>query len=218
MLEQHLPLLLTAALAVGLGVTILGLSAWLGPKRPSAVKSESFECGNPSTGPARERFAVKFFLVAILFLVFDIEAVFIFPWSVVLNDSTRGAIQQVHVAAERLDLDAASLDAAPKAKAAIAAAKADTPEQQNAKKLLEWALSQDGFEWEAQSKLGPEDTVNVTIAATEGEISKPAPLFVVLEMLVFVAIILVGLAYAWRKGALEWGPEKGRLDSGSAAS
>jgi NADH:ubiquinone oxidoreductase subunit 3 (subunit A) len=218
MLEQHLPLLLTAALAIGLGAVILVLSAWLGPKRRSAVKSESFECGNPSSGHARDRFAVKFFLVAILFLVFDIEAVFVYPWSVVLFDSTRGAIQQVHVAAGQLGLDAASLDAAVKAKAALAGASAVTPEQESAKKVLAWALTQDGFDWAAQSRLGPADTAGVTIAATDGDISKPSPLFVVLEMVVFVAIILVGLAYAWRKGALEWGPEKGRLDGEKTAA
>jgi NADH:ubiquinone oxidoreductase subunit 3 (subunit A) len=218
MLEQHLPLLLTIAMALGLGVVILLISAKLGPRRRSAVKSEVFECGNPSSGHARDRFAVKFFLVAILFLVFDIEAVFIYPWSVVLHDSTRGAIQQVHVAAERLGLDAASLDAAPKAEVAIAGVQAATPEQENAKKVLDWAVRQDGFDWQAQSELGPNDTANVTIAATTGEITRPSPLFVVLEMVVFVAIILVGLAYAWRKGALEWGPEKRHLDGGSAAS
>ena len=91
MLDAHLPLLLTIALAIGLGAFILVLSAWLGPKRMTPVKADAFECGNPSSGHARYRFAVKFYMVAILFLVFDIEAVFIYPWAVVFSDATRAA-------------------------------------------------------------------------------------------------------------------------------
>ena len=77
-------------LSVGLGGLLLALSNFLGPRRPSKIKNEVFECGNPPTGPARERFNVKFYLVAILFLVFDIEAVFVYPWAVTFSDSVRG--------------------------------------------------------------------------------------------------------------------------------
>src|SRR5437867_1674029 len=91
MLRDHLPLLIAVVLAVGLGATLLLLNAVLGPKRPSVVKGDAFECGNPPTGSARDRFAVKFYLVAILFLIFDVEAVFIYPWAVVLSDSLKGA-------------------------------------------------------------------------------------------------------------------------------
>ena len=75
---------------IRLVVLALALSNFLGPRRPSKVKLEVFECGNPPTGPARERFNVKFYLVAILFLVFDIEAVFIYPWAVTFGDAIRG--------------------------------------------------------------------------------------------------------------------------------
>ena len=90
MLEAHLPLFLMVILATGLGALLLTLSNFLGPRRPTKVKLEVFECGNPPTGPARERFNVKFYLVAILFLVFDIEAVFIYPWAVTFGDAVRG--------------------------------------------------------------------------------------------------------------------------------
>ena len=86
MLEAHLPLFIMVILATGLGALLLALSNFLGPRRPSKVKLEVFECGNPPTGPARERFNVKFYLVAILFLVFDIEAVFIYPWAVTFGE------------------------------------------------------------------------------------------------------------------------------------
>jgi NADH-quinone oxidoreductase subunit A len=90
MLEAHLPLLLAVVLSIGLGAALLLLSNFLGPRRPSKVKLEPFECGNPPTGPARDRFNVKFYLVAILFLVFDLEAVFVYPWAVVFSDSAKG--------------------------------------------------------------------------------------------------------------------------------
>lgn len=125
MLASHFPLVVVLAVAAGLAALLLSLSSFLGPRRPSAIKSDPFECGNAPSGPARDRFNVKFFLIAILFLVFDIEAVFIYPWAVVFRDSTTGA---------------------------------------------------NGL----------------------------PPVYVVGEMVVFVGIILVGLAYAWRKGALEW--------------
>ena len=61
---------------------LLGAGALLRPRRPSAVKAEAFECGNPPSGPARGRFSVKFYLTAILFILFDVEVVFLYPWAV----------------------------------------------------------------------------------------------------------------------------------------
>ena len=61
---------------------LLGAGALLRPRRPSAVKAEAFECGNPPSGPAWGRFSVKFYLTAILFIVFDVEVVFLYPWAV----------------------------------------------------------------------------------------------------------------------------------------
>ena len=58
---------------------------FLGPRRPSEIKSEAFECGNPATGPAWGRFSVKFYLTAILFIVFDVEVVFLYPWALLFR-------------------------------------------------------------------------------------------------------------------------------------
>ncbi len=71
-------LVLAALLPIGLSVA----ASVLGPKRPTAIKGEPFECGSESTGSAHERFAVKFYVVALLFIVFDVEAVFLYPWAV----------------------------------------------------------------------------------------------------------------------------------------
>jgi len=131
MLEAHLPLLLTVGVALLLGLVIAVLGVYLGPRRASRTKQEAFECGNPPTGDARERVSVKYYLVAILFLVFDIEAVFIYAWAVVFNDAAKG-------------------------------------------------------------------------------IGSVSAVLAMVEMLAFVGIVVVALAYAWRKGALEWGPTESK--------
>lgn len=103
-----------------IGVAATALSSWLGPKLPNRRKDTPFECGVPPHGDARQRFSVRFYLVAILFLLFDVEAIFFYPWAVVY------------------------------------------------KKYL---------------------TINA---------------FILIEMAVFVAVLLLGYFYVLRKGALEW--------------
>lgn len=81
-LTGYLPMALVFLLAGGLAFVIPLLASKLGPKSVNPIKSETFECGNPTIGGARQRFAVKFYVVALLFIVFDIEAVFLYPWAV----------------------------------------------------------------------------------------------------------------------------------------
>ncbi len=64
---------------------IIGLASWLGPKKDNPVKRETFECGNIPISLPNHRFSVKFYAIAILFVLFDIEIVFLFPWSVVFQ-------------------------------------------------------------------------------------------------------------------------------------
>jgi NADH-quinone oxidoreductase subunit A len=85
-LQTYSPLALVFGLAGVLAALLVGLATLLGPRRPSAVKSSPFECGSDPIGSAHDRFGVKFYLVALLFIVFDIEAVFIYPWAVLLRD------------------------------------------------------------------------------------------------------------------------------------
>jgi NADH-quinone oxidoreductase subunit A len=70
---------------VGFGVISLGVAAVLRPSRPSLVKLENYECGPEPIGPAWIRFPVGFYLVALVFIVFDALAVFLFPWALVLR-------------------------------------------------------------------------------------------------------------------------------------
>lgn len=81
-LSPYIPLAAVLLLAMGLACAIVAISSILGPRRPSAVKSENFECGSIAEGTAHQRFAVKFYVAALLFIVFDVEAVFLYPWAV----------------------------------------------------------------------------------------------------------------------------------------
>jgi NADH-quinone oxidoreductase subunit A len=80
----YLPLLVVLVIAGGLALIISQISGILGPRpKLSQVKETPFECGSaPSPGSARQRFAVKFYVIALLFIVFDVEAVFLYPWAV----------------------------------------------------------------------------------------------------------------------------------------
>ena len=123
MLASYVPLLILIALVSISAVAIVVLSHLFSPTRPTPVKHEPYESGIPPLGTARERFDVKFYLVAVLFIVFDIEVVFMMPWA---------------VAFRQLDI------------------------------------------------LG--------LGVLGG----------LLEMIVFVAVLLVGYVYLWKRGALEW--------------
>lgn len=86
-LQTYFPIAVALLVAVGLAAVMLALANVLGPRRPSEVKSTPFECGSLPASPARERFSVKFYVVALLFIVFDIEAIFLYPWAVLLLPS-----------------------------------------------------------------------------------------------------------------------------------
>lgn len=131
-LQAYLPVLMLIGFVLVNAAVIIGLSQWAMRQRPSTVKSEAYESGIPVVGDARERFSVKFYLVAMLFIVFDVETVFLIPWG---------------TAFKRLSCTAAVID---------------------------------------------------------GVCSGGTSFFGLGEMLVFMAILAVGLTYVWRKGALQW--------------
>jgi NADH-quinone oxidoreductase subunit A len=117
MLGHYVPVLIHFVAVVAIAAAIMGLSAWVGVKRPSRQKLSPYECGIPPVGDARERFSISFYLVGMLFILFDVEVAFLFPWAVVY-------------------------------------------------KSLKWS----GF----------------------------------IEMFVFIAVLLAGYVYVWKKGALDW--------------
>lgn len=117
MLQNYVPILIIFLVALGVGAFMVVLSANLGPKRPTPVKQDTYECGMDVEADTRRPFSVKYYLVAMAFLLFDVEVVFLYPWAVRF---------------------------------------------------------------------------------------KMLGLFGLIEMLVFVVILLVGYAYIWKKGVLEW--------------
>lgn len=92
-LADYIPLLVLLIFAVLLAGVLVGLSWILGPKKPSAAKLAPYECGVTPVGSARERFPVKFYLIAMLFIVFDIETVFLYPWAVTFTQWNSHAMQ-----------------------------------------------------------------------------------------------------------------------------
>lgn len=86
MLENYLPVLifLMIGMMVGVGAMFIG-GFVLGPSRPNAAKNSPFECGFEAFDDARMKFDVRYYLVAILFIIFDLEIAFLFPWAVVLD-------------------------------------------------------------------------------------------------------------------------------------
>jgi len=115
---RYLPLLMHFGIATALASVIVILSQLIGQHKPNRAKILSYECGVQPIGDAQGRFSVKFYLVAMLFILFDVEAVFLYPWAVILRE-----------------------------------------------------LKMFGF-W---------------------------------EMMVYIAIVMVGLFYVWKKGVLDWG-------------
>jgi NADH-quinone oxidoreductase subunit A len=83
MLTDYLPIVVLAVLAAIFAIGSLAASAMLRPHRPNPVKLSAYECGNdPVRLPRGERFSVKFYVVAMLFIIFDIETIFLFPWAI----------------------------------------------------------------------------------------------------------------------------------------
>jgi len=87
----YFPVLIIMAFVVGMATVMLKASQILGRKaRASALRDTAYECGMPVISPAHVRFSVKFYVIAMLFILFDIEVVFMFPWATILRDGTAG--------------------------------------------------------------------------------------------------------------------------------
>jgi NADH-quinone oxidoreductase subunit A len=85
-LDQYLPVLLFILVGLGVGVAPQVLGYILGPNRPDAAKNSPYECGFEAFEDARMKFDVRYYLIAILFILFDLEIAFLFPWAVALKE------------------------------------------------------------------------------------------------------------------------------------
>src|SRR6188472_1941591 len=85
-MEGFVPVLIMLGLGAGFAGGSILLSQFVGPRKPTPEKSAPYECGMPAVGDARERMSVKFYLVAMVFLLFDIEVAFLYPWALAIRD------------------------------------------------------------------------------------------------------------------------------------
>jgi NADH-quinone oxidoreductase subunit A len=85
MLADYFPILVFLAISVAIGIVLLSLGSLLGPRRPDSEKLSPYECGFEAFEDSRARFDVRYYLVAILFIIFDLEIAFFIPWAVVLD-------------------------------------------------------------------------------------------------------------------------------------
>jgi NADH-quinone oxidoreductase subunit A len=86
MLPNYVPILILAVIVFGFAVSTVILSRLIGKPRPNPVKSATYECGVPPIGNARERFPIKFYLVCMIFILFDVDAAFLYPWALIFKD------------------------------------------------------------------------------------------------------------------------------------
>jgi NADH-quinone oxidoreductase subunit A len=95
--DGWLPIIIMIAVAAAFTSGALALSRLLGPRNPTPEKLAPYECGMPPVGDARERQSVKFYLVAMIFLLFDIEVAFVYPWALALRDLGWTGLVQITV-------------------------------------------------------------------------------------------------------------------------
>ena len=86
LLAEYLPILIFLGIAVGLALLIVAVSLIAGPQRPDSEKLSPYECGFDAFDDARRKFDVRFYLVVVLFIIFDLEVAFLFPWAITLGD------------------------------------------------------------------------------------------------------------------------------------
>lgn len=86
MLENYIPLLVVMGFAVVFSVAVVASSTLFGPQRPTAIKSSPYESGMKPIGSTEERISVKYYVVAMLFIIFDLEVIFVYPWAVEFID------------------------------------------------------------------------------------------------------------------------------------
>ena len=86
LLKEYLPILIFLAIAIGMAILMVAASYILARQRPDSEKVSAYECGFEAFDDARSQFDVRFYLVAILFIIFDLEVAFLFPWAVALGD------------------------------------------------------------------------------------------------------------------------------------
>jgi NADH-quinone oxidoreductase subunit A len=161
------------------GLTLLAANLVLGwfvrPDRPTAAKSEVYECGEQPVGPSWIQFDLRFYVVALLFVIFDVELAFFFPWAVVFGSATKLADATTPPEQQA----AARQTLSPRGDKPVAGTDHSGSMQPGAKTGEQWA-------------------------AEERRAAKKLAWIAFADILVFFGVLLVGFAYLWRRGDLEW--------------
>jgi NADH-quinone oxidoreductase subunit A len=97
MLSNYIPIALMMVIAAGFGVIMVNLSKWLGPRRPNYQKLTTYESGMIPVGTTRERVSIKYYVVGMLFIIFDIELVFLYPWAVIFKSLGAYALVEMFI-------------------------------------------------------------------------------------------------------------------------
>jgi len=100
MLGNYIPILVMMIVAAVIAVGMVAASFLLGPKKPTRYKQSPYECGMTPVGSARERFPIKFYLIAMLFIIFDIETIFLYPWAVLFQGTDADRASKIFLIAE----------------------------------------------------------------------------------------------------------------------
>jgi NADH-quinone oxidoreductase subunit A len=172
-------------LAVGIGFIFVHLVAgkFLRPNKPDAEKKTIYECGEPTIGSAWIQFDLRFYVVALLFVIFDVEVAFFFPWAEVFGRSNAVAATEMPTTDEGWKEYGQKVSALIPKPPAFSENKAELDRLNNVEELKK------------TSPAAFDETRNA---------AKTLSAFVFLEILVFFGVLLVGFAYLWRRGDLAW--------------
>ena len=179
------------ALFVTVGLLFVFVNLFIGrflrPHDPSPEKREIYECGEPTIGSSFVQFDLRFYVVALLFLIFDVEIAFFFPWATVFGKATHLQDPALHrvVAAQPVEPE--------RMEAELQRAKLKELDRQA-------AISSIYNELGVPLEIRPDSTESEEIT----EKAKQLALFSFLDILVFFGVVLVGFAYVWMRGDIDW--------------
>jgi NADH-quinone oxidoreductase subunit A len=173
------------ALFAAFGFAFLFLTLVVGwllrPREPNAEKLEVYECGEPTIGSSFVQFDLRFYVVALLFIIFDVEVAFFFPWATVFGKAT-------HLMDENLPKATAQGELTPEATALLMEMGVEHPTVPPLPEGIDAAA------------LSPQAAANLAIEDLAGTTA----LFSIIDIGVFFAVLLVGFAYVWKRGDLDW--------------
>jgi NADH-quinone oxidoreductase subunit A len=174
-------LLLFAGVAVVFLFVNLLLGRFLRPKMPNQEKLEVYECGEPTIGSSFVQFDLRFYVVALLFIIFDVEVAFFFPWATVFGKATQLSSANMPIVATSADgqetLSPMALD-----------------------RLRELGVENPTFAAAGDPASGATQTLAESVRSTGQQLALTS----LADIAVFFAVLMVGFAYVWRRGDLDW--------------